>query len=66
MTYSYQEHTHQPIAFRVTDAIRMSGIGRTKLYELIGSGELKSVRIGGRRLILADSLRQLLEGGANE
>src|ERR1700745_1511802 len=27
------------------------GIGRTKLYELIDSGELRSVRIGSRRFV---------------
>ncbi|WP_454560900.1 helix-turn-helix domain-containing protein [Mycobacterium haemophilum] len=27
------------------------GIGRTKLYELIDSGELRSVKIGSRRFV---------------
>ena len=38
-----------------------SGIGNTKLYELLGSGELESILIGRRRLIILDSYRRLLE-----
>lgn len=53
----------EPIAYRIPDATRVSGIGRTKIYELIGSGKLKAVRVGGRRLVLAESLRTLLEDG---
>mgnify|MGYP001221039153 CR=1 FL=1 len=36
----------EPICVRVNDAARMIGIGRTKLYELISSGELETVKIG--------------------
>lgn len=54
---------HAPLAYRIPDAVRVSGIGRTKLYQLIASGELRAIRVGGRRLILADSLRELLEAG---
>ena len=32
-------------------------IGRTTLYQLIGSGRLPTVSIGGRRLITDDALR---------
>ena len=28
------------------------GLGRTKLYQLITAGDLKTVRVGGRRLVL--------------
>lgn len=59
-----ESHTTQPLAYSVNDAIRLTSIGRTKLYELIGQGRLKSVRIGGRVLIPADSLRALITGEA--
>ena len=32
-------------------AMARLGIGRTKLYELIDSGELRSVKIGSRRFV---------------
>ena len=52
------------LAYTVPDAVRVSGIGRTKLYELIGSGKLKVNKITGRTLIVGDSLRALLIGEA--
>jgi len=40
---------------------RLSGIGRTRIYELIGGGSLDSITIGRRRLIVIDSYRRLIE-----
>jgi hypothetical protein len=37
-----------------------AGIGRTKLYELIGSGELATVELGRRRLIIVRSYLDLI------
>lgn len=54
----------EPIAYSVNDAIRVSSIGRTRLYQLINSGELEVRRIGRRTLIPATSLRRLIEGEA--
>jgi excisionase family DNA binding protein len=39
----------------------LSGLGRTRVYELIASGELESITIGRRRLIVLDSYRRLIE-----
>jgi excisionase family DNA binding protein len=35
-------------------------IGRTKLYELLATGELTSIRLGGCRRIPADAIRQFV------
>ena len=35
---------------------------RTKLYELINNGTLRTVLVGRKRLVNADSLRALVEG----
>jgi hypothetical protein len=56
----------EPIADRIISApinefCVLSGLGRTKVYELLGAGKLKSVHIGKRRLVLLDSYRQLIE-----
>ena len=40
---------------------RLSGIGRSRIYELLKAGELESIHIGSRRLILIDSYRRLIE-----
>ncbi|HJP68173.1 MAG TPA: helix-turn-helix domain-containing protein [Sphingomicrobium sp.] len=47
------------ITVRIKDACRMTGIGRSKLYELIAAGEIEIVKVGAMTLIPVDSLRQL-------
>ena len=49
------------ISMTIPDAVKASGLGRSKLYELIGEGKLKTAKIGQRRLVLADSLRELVD-----
>jgi excisionase family DNA binding protein len=44
----------------VQEACACSGIGKTKLYELIGSGQLKARKLGKKTLILSDDLRHCL------
>ena len=51
----------EPICVRVNDAARMIGIGRTKLYELIASGELETIKIGKATRITTASLHKLVE-----
>jgi hypothetical protein len=50
------------LSVRIGDAIRITGIGRTKLFALIADGTLQTTTIGRRRLILYRSLQQLIEG----
>lgn len=45
------------IAHTIADASRVSGIGRTSLYELIGAGKIEARKAGNRTLIPAESLR---------
>jgi excisionase family DNA binding protein len=44
----------------VFEACAVAGIGRTKLYEAIATGELVARKFGKRRIILRDDLRQFL------
>jgi excisionase family DNA binding protein len=53
---AYQKLTH-----RVDDAAEVCGIGRSTLFEHIRHGRLKSVKIGGRRLIPDAALREFLQ-----
>lgn len=53
-----------PLAYSVADAIRVSSIGKTRLYALIKEGRLEARKIGKRTLIPAASLRALIEGEA--
>jgi hypothetical protein len=48
------------LAYRINDAVKLSGLSRSSIYKLIGEGKLRSVLVAGRRLIPADALRSLL------
>ena len=50
-----------PISVRIATAVRMTGIGRSKLYELIQVGAIDIVKIGSATLIPVASLHRLLE-----
>jgi excisionase family DNA binding protein len=50
------------ITVTVPEALRLSGLGRTKLYELIADGTLASTTVGRRRLVSYASLTALLDG----
>jgi excisionase family DNA binding protein len=50
----------QRLACTVEEACEVTGLGRTKLYELIGDGRLDTTTIGRRRLVLVRSLLALL------
>lgn len=50
------------LEYRVPEAVEVSGIGKTTLYELIKQGKIEAVRVGRRRLVLASSLAAYLEG----
>jgi excisionase family DNA binding protein len=49
-----------PVTISVPTALKLSGLGRTKLYELITSKQIRSVRVGARRLIDFASLKAFL------
>ena len=50
----------EPICVRVNDAARMIGVGRTKLYQLIATGELETVKIGKATRVTIANLRELV------
>jgi excisionase family DNA binding protein len=45
----------------VDEACIVTGLGRTKIYELIGSGQLITTTIGRRRLVIVRSLLELVD-----
>jgi len=40
---------------------RISGISRSRIYELLDAGELQPIHIGARRLIIIQSYLDLIE-----
>lgn len=53
----------EPITVRIPEAMRLTGIGRSKLYELIASGDVDIAKIGTCTLVTVASLRRLIEQG---
>jgi hypothetical protein len=53
---------HDALAYRIPDAGRLTGLGQTKLYELIGKGVLDARKAGSRTLITGESLRAYVAG----
>ena len=54
------ESNLEPMTVTIQTAVKLSGLGRTKLYELMSKREIESVRIGTRRLIVFASLKARL------
>ncbi|MEJ8631464.1 MULTISPECIES: helix-turn-helix domain-containing protein [Sphingomonas] len=54
----------QPVLHPIKNFCAAYGVGKTKAYELIASGQLESVKIGRKRLITDASARRALLGEA--
>jgi len=55
-------HMEEKRLVSLTDSRRaLGGIGRTKLYELVGDGQITKVNVGSRSFITADSLERYLD-----
>lgn len=55
--------TQEKITLRINETAAVSGLSRSTIYELLKTGKLQAVKIGGRRLILRESLQALLHSG---
>ncbi|HEX2041538.1 MAG TPA: helix-turn-helix domain-containing protein [Acidimicrobiales bacterium] len=55
------ENQEAAVLYSVEDVIARTSLGRSKVYELLASGELGSVKVGRRRLIPARSLDEFVE-----
>ena len=51
----------QKLTCTINEACEVTGLGRTKLYELIRDGKLATTTVGRRRLVMVRSLLSLLE-----
>lgn len=54
-------NSHAPVTVRIREACQMTGIGRSKLYELIAGGEIEVIKVGTITLIPMAALEHFLE-----
>lgn len=50
----------EPISVRVPEAVRLTGLSRSKIYQLIGSGEIEAAKVGRSTVVLFASLKAFL------
>jgi predicted DNA-binding transcriptional regulator AlpA len=50
----------------VGEFVEISGIGRSTVYAMLRSNELRSVTIGKKRMVLVESYREILERAMGE
>ena len=66
MTHNIERQTSvvatEPLTVRISAAVQLTGISRSRIYELIQSGELETVKIGRSTLIPYRSLKALTGG----
>ena len=51
----------EPLLVRPLEAAQLIGVGRTKIYELLGTGALPVVRIGGSVRVPLDALKRWID-----
>ena len=62
MAYNYVSYGDIPLVMTVEDLMPILLIGRNTAYDLVRSGEIKSIRVGGQIRIPRDALIEFLEG----
>lgn len=50
----------EPISVKIPEAVRLTGISRSRIYELMNSGEIEFAKVGSSTLILVESLRRFV------
>lgn len=51
----------EPISVRIPEACRLTGLSRSRLYELMKSRDVEYVKVGSSTLILMESLHRFIE-----
>ena len=62
MENKYRDLHELPVTLRVEDLMPLFGIGRNTAYELIRSGQIRSIRTGKQIRIPREALLEFLDG----
>ena len=60
MENKYRSLDELPLALRVEDLMPLLGIGRNTAYELVRSGQIRSIRVGRKIRIPRDAVAEFL------
>ena len=55
------EHPTEILTVRIPTAMRMTGIGRSKFYQLIAAKQVETVKLGSSTLVVVPSLKRFIE-----
>ena len=50
-----------PVAYSVSDVLKLVGISRSKFYQLVNAGQIKVRKIGNRTIVLVRDLNTWLD-----
>lgn len=58
---AFKDGAFRPLTVRVREASRLTGIGRSKLYDLIAAGEIEIIKVGTITLIPVSALDSFIQ-----
>ena len=61
MSTTPETGAREPISVKIPEAVRLTGLSRSRIYELMKSGEIEFAKVGSSTLILVDSLRRMIQ-----
>ena len=53
-------HTDDRLTVSIAEACRLTGLGRSSVYDLANQGKIRTTKVGSRRLVVVASLRELV------
>lgn len=56
--------TPEPLTVTVKEAQRITGLGHSTIYKLIGEKRLTSIKVGTRTLVTFQSIKSLVQAAA--
>jgi excisionase family DNA binding protein len=51
----------EKLGYSVDETMQATGLGRTTIFNLIDTGELESIKVGRRRIIPVEAIREFFE-----
>ncbi|NJS13651.1 MAG: helix-turn-helix domain-containing protein [Sphingopyxis sp.] len=59
--WAFEPTKADPISVRMPDAVRLTGLSRSKMYQLIAAGDIETAKVGRSTVILVQSLREFIQ-----